>query len=320
MSHPGFELAGENRSIGRRTINCTGISGAVHVLLLLCLVFFLKSEPQEAGVTEITWMEPGGEAAAAELPVALTSLPPTPDVILENPLTRPIREKAEPETPVADIAPEPVAPSQIEDKIGERLALLQKDAGEKTAQIVSLAKPTPGARPIPAGVSDAFRPGSPTGLARSGTIGPTGSGTGPVSLVRSTRQITRAEIVPLPVPDVTREKAAPKDTETSTRRVLAGAQLSGPVADRPVIRYEVPVYPEWAKREAVEGSVTIYFIVIPNGNVKENVMVQKTAGFADFDENAVNALITWRFEPLKAGMTGEQWGTITFNYRLSDAN
>jgi len=320
MSIPGFELAGEARSIGRRTIHCTGISGAVHVLLFLCLIFFLKSEPRPEGVTEVTWMEPGGEAVRAELPAAATSLPPTTDVIVENPLTEPIREKAEPETPVADIAPDPITPSQVEDKIGERLALLQKDAGEKAAQIVSLARPTPGARPIPAGVSDTFRPGSPTGLARSGTIGPTGSGSGPVSLVRSTRQITRAEIVPLPVPDVTREKAAPKNTETSTRRVLAGAQLSGPVADRPVLHYVVPAYPEWAKREAVEGSVTIYFIVLPNGNVKENVMVQKTAGFEDFDENAVNALITWRFEPLDAGMTGEQWGTITFNYRLSDAN
>ena len=31
------------------------------------------------------------------------------------------------------------------------------------------------------------------------------------------------------------------------------------------------------------------------------------------------AIVTWKFEALKAGSTGEQWGTVTFNYRLSDA-
>ena len=319
MSVPGFELASEYRSIARRTRSCTGISGAIHVLLLLCLLFFLKTEPEEEGVTEITWMEPG-ESVAAELPVALTSLEPTKEIILENPLTEPTREKAQPATPVADLAPELVRADETEDKISDRLAALQKDAGEKAAAIVSLAAPRAGGRPIPAGVSDTFRPGNPAGLARSGTLGPAGSGHGPATLTRGTRRVTKAEMVPLPIPSAPHEKAAPRDTDSSARRVLAGAQLTGPVADRPVLHYEVPVYPEWAKKEAVEGSVSIYFIVLPDGRVKENIMVQKTAGFEDFDENAVKALITWRFEPLKTGMTGEQWGTITFNYRLSDAN
>ncbi|MGH7681232.1 MAG: energy transducer TonB, partial [Candidatus Eiseniibacteriota bacterium] len=67
------------------------------------------------------------------------------------------------------------------------------------------------------------------------------------------------------------------------------------------------------------GSVTLYFVVRPNGSVKENVLIQKTAGFGDFDENARVAIRTWRFEPLKNGRAGEQWGTITFHYRLRDA-
>ena len=282
-------------------------------------MFFLKTEPEEEGVTEITWMEPG-ESVAAELPMGITSLEPTQEIILENPLTEPTREEVRTATPVADLAPELVLSEETDDKISDRLAVLQKDAGEKSAAIVSLAAPRPGGRPIPAGVSDTFRPGNPAGLARSGTLGPPGSGHGPAALTRGTRRVVKAEMVPLPIPSAPHEKAAPREAETSARRVLAGAQLVGPVADRPVLHYEVPVYPEWAKQEAVEGSVTVYFIVIPDGRVKENVMVQKTSGFEDFDENAVKALITWRFEPLKTGMTGEQWGTITFNYRLSDAN
>ena len=99
--------------------------------------------------------------------------------------------------------------------------------------------------------------------------------------------------------------------------MLAGASLTGPVADRPLLAFNKPQYPEWAKQEAVEGSVSIYFVVLPDGHIKENVRVEKTSGFGDFDENAVKALLTWRFEPIKKGKTGEQWGTITFHYRLS---
>ena len=65
--------------------------------------------------------------------------------------------------------------------------------------------------------------------------------------------------------------------------------------------------------------MTLYFVVRPDGTVKENILVQKTAGFGDFDDNARAALRAWRFEPLKNGRTGEQWGTITFHFRLRSA-
>jgi TonB family protein len=91
------------------------------------------------------------------------------------------------------------------------------------------------------------------------------------------------------------------------------------VADRPIVSHTTPIYPDWAKREAVEGSVTLFFYVRPDGSIKENVLVQKTAGFEDFDQSAVTALRAWRFQALSAGRTGEQWGTITFHFRLRDA-
>ena len=94
--------------------------------------------------------------------------------------------------------------------------------------------------------------------------------------------------------------------------------MQGPVADRPLISYKTPIYPEWAKRQAVEASVTLYFVVLPDGRVKENVLIQKTSAYEDFDNNATSALLTWRFQPLKGGATGEQWGLITFRYKLSD--
>ena len=63
------------------------------------------------------------------------------------------------------------------------------------------------------------------------------------------------------------------------------------------------------------ASVRLYFIVLPGGEVKENVLIQKTGGYEDFDKNAIAALRAWRFEPLPG--SSEQWGEITFNYRLS---
>ncbi len=116
------------------------------------------------------------------------------------------------------------------------------------------------------------------------------------------------------------KRASSPPAKAIARQSLAGVSLAGPIADRPVLEAVRPEYPEWAKAEAVEGSVTLYFVVLPDGTVKPNVLVQKTAGFGDFDDNAVAALGAWRFAPLPAGRTGDQWGTITFHYRLSEAH
>jgi len=319
MRITGLELTNQFKDISRRTRSATGVSAAVHIVLLLFLVLVRESSPMAGGITEVTWLESDGSIPAM-LPVAETSIPPTPQAVIDTPTPERVEKKPSQALPVADVAPDTRLTQDIDDKIGDRLAVLQKTSAEKTAQIASLAQPTPGAPPRLAGVSTEFRPGSGTSLKR-GIPGPPSSGNSPIGLIRNERPLMKAAVIPTPVPDAPiARKAAPRETETTARRVLAGAQLTGPVADRPVLRYEVPVYPEWAKQEAVEGSVTIYFIVIPDGRVKENVMVQKTSGFEDFDENAVKAIVTWKFEPLKTGTTGEQWGTITFNYRLSDAN
>jgi TonB family protein len=99
---------------------------------------------------------------------------------------------------------------------------------------------------------------------------------------------------------------------------VAGAQLVGPVADRSLLSHVKPVYPEWAKKDGVEASVTLRFFVLSSGLVKENILVETTSGFRDFDVASVNALIQWQFEPLAGA--AEQWGRITFHFRLSDTH
>jgi TonB family protein len=161
--------------------------------------------------------------------------------------------------------------------------------------------------------TDARRPKPETLVRREGTT------SAPIQLSRSKPRVQKADVLVAPPVTDTRPTRAPAQTSDASRQ-LAGARMTGPVADRPIVSYTSPSYPEWAKSEGVEGSVMIYFVVLPDGSVKENVMVQRTSGFADFDQNAVDAILSWRFEALGAGKTGEQWGTILFHYRLRSVN
>ena len=139
----------------------------------------------------------------------------------------------------------------------------------------------------------------------------------PTALSRGTTPTTRT-VTPLATvkTEAPLKPAAAPDLDAAARRSLAGADLVGEVADRPIVSHVMPVYPEWAKDQAVEGTVTLRFFVLPDGRVKENIQVERTAGFADFDANAVAALSQWRFAPLTGGAAAEQWGSITFRYRL----
>ncbi len=101
-------------------------------------------------------------------------------------------------------------------------------------------------------------------------------------------------------------------------RNLGGATLSGLVADRGVLEHTMPTYPAWAMSQAVEATVTLSLRVRPDGLVNQNVQIQKTAGFEDFDRKAIEAIRQWRFESLTGHDAREQWGTITFRYRLND--
>lgn len=314
MTSPHLGLTREFAVITGRTRKCTALSVGIHLLLLLWFFVACRVPPEEEGLTEIVFIDPV-EPLPAALPTAVAKSDPAPTTRIERQSADPREAKFEREVPVADMAPEPQELKRVEDKVSEKLASLRTRVVEKTVDIAALSTPSPVGRPKLAGTSDAFQSPTRTELSRTEPMAPK-----PIALSRNNRRIVQAEIISVPVNTVPVDRARPKREESDARRVLAGAQLTGPVADRPILSYDVPDYPEWAKNEAIEGSVAIYFVVLPDGSVKENVMVEKTAGFADFDENAVRALLAWRFAPLEGGGTGEQWGTITFHYRLSDVD
>lgn len=305
-SHFRLELDG----IRSRTKRSVGTSVILHLALLIWLYMMPGISPEAEALVEINWVEP-----APKKPAAAKPQPVPKKVEIPTRSVKKVPEYFKRETKLADITPEPQVQELRRDRIERRLTSLQRQAITSRTQIATLAAPSVADAPTLAGVPvDNAVSGKPGALTREQTK------VGKPSVLRRTpvsaSKPALAQAKPPP------EEAAPtpaKPDESTAHRTLSGASLSGPVADRPLLSYSTPVYPKWAKRQGIEGAVTIYFVVLPDGQVKKNTVVEKTSGFEDFDSNAIEALLGWRFEPLGANQTGEQWGRITFHYRLSAA-
>jgi TonB family protein len=287
------------------------VSTGLHLLLLLFLVLGPHRTGEAPVLTEITLLEPGDIGAAAPAASAAAARQTRDGALAEAASDVQFRR----ETKLADRDPLPQSEAVSGDQIEARLASLQRR--ETIAASVPVASPMSGWGSVPATV-----PGNGNGGAAVIALARGGGGTGsaPLALTRGPGGASSAALTAATLAERhSAPPAAPAPAgEAVARRTLAGVSLAGPIADRAILSHPAPGYPEWAKRDAVEGSVTLYFIVRPDGTVKENVLVQKTAGFEDFDENARNALRSWRFAALPAGRAGEQWGTITFHFRLRD--
>jgi len=301
---PGAHVNEELDKIRRRTRETVLFAILLHLLLFLTMSVVKALTPEPVALTEITWLEPEVEAPVP-VPEAPRPVPVTPQ-LASQPTPEPVRFDRERERAEQSLEPQR---DVSRDLLQERLAALQQNqqptaspalvaASQLKTPAPSIADPqktTPRSANLNRG--EAPPPAAPLELRREPT--------------RS--QPTMAQVTPKP----SRPPDMPKIASAS-RRDMAGMTLVGPVADRRILTYKTPVYPDWAKRDAVEASVRLYFIVLPGGEVKENVLIQKTGGYEDFDRNAVAALRAWRFEPLPG--SGEQWGEITFNYRLSRGN
>jgi TonB family protein len=292
------------------------LSVTLHALLFLWIATHKAPGIEADPITEITLLTPGDLAAAAAAAAAAAPAPRAErepgiagrSVPKDVRFQRPSRD--------ADIALDPQQ-SGITDQLSARLAAITRAERPMASGTGTGVVPASLFGTGPATVSGTGTGGvAPAQLNRGGALG----GTGALPLARGGGTGAPASLAPAGISNAKNAASAPAQVGDATaRRTVAGASLAGPIADRPVLRTVVPDYPDWAKREAVEGSVTLYFVVRPDGGVKENVVIQKTAGFGDFDENARLAIRSWRFEPLRGGRTGEQWGTITFHFRLRDA-
>jgi len=288
-------------------------STVLHALLFLWLIFHPVTKEAFTPITEITLIEPGDLAPSAGSAAPAQAGNPTSGVTAKS-LNDMHFKRSQAK---AEMEPDPQSSWSFEDRLDARLAAMQEKAVQSTAGLAPSKSPGSVFGSSPVAMAGGMGLGTPIAMTRGG-----GGGGPPLPLVRGGGGSGSAPALATigegghggdsPAP-------ARSSTESTARRTVAGASITGPIADRPILSYQVPVYPEWAKHDAVEGSVTLYFVVRPDGGVKENILVQRTAGFEDFDENARVALRAWRFKSLAPGQTGEQWGTITFRYRLRDA-
>lgn len=305
-SHFSLELSG----IRSRTKKSAGASVILHVALFLWLYMMPGISPEAEALVEINWVEPvpTQPAARESRPLVEKSVVPTRSV-------KKVPEYFKREPKPAEVSPEPQVRELRRDKIERRLTSLQRQAVSTRTPIANLAAPNVVENPTLAGIPvEDVAPNTPGKLARGQTkVGK------PDILRRTTVSASRPALAQAKPPQEHVTPAPAKPEESTASRTLSGASLSGPVADRPLLSYSTPAYPKWAKQQGIEGASTIYFIVLPDGRVKKNTVIEKTSGFQDFDRNAIEALLGWRFEPLGSGQTGEQWGRITFHYRLSDA-
>ena len=300
----------------RRTRWTMTTSVVLHVLLFLWIMTVKTVAIETPPITEIMMIEPGdlaGAPASSPAPAPQAKSDPQPG-LAPRAVERDERfVRAESK---AEVALTPLSSTSIADQMSARLSKMTQEERPAIPGTASTSIPSSvfgkGPATIPGGGGGGS---SPVALNRGGALG----GAGALPLNRGAGR-GAGGAAPATLPAVKTTAAAPAQVGDATaRRTVAGASVAGPIADRPVLQTIVPEYPEWAKREAVEGSVTLYFVVRSDGTVKENVVITKTAGFGDFDENARTAIRGWLFEPLRGGRTGEQWGTITFRFRLRDA-
>lgn len=314
-----FSLKAELSAIRRRTRGGVGASLMLHALLLLLLKVTVTDPAPAEGLVEITWIEtPAPAPAAAPLIASARDARPN-STSVEKPAKhapQPAQQRFVREMPRGETEPKPQQEKTSQDAVRERLAALTAGAAETRTRIAALLTRTDAGRAAlvaapdvpdasPAGQSlvrgDSKRPApDPAQLVRAAAI--------PTSPTSALMRLADEPVARAPAPTTSAAAFPP-------REILAGVSLAGPVADRALTNWRLPTYPEWAKREAIEGSVRLRFFVLPDGGVKEDVMIEKTSGYEDFDRNATLALLDWRFEAVP-GATGEQWGSITLDYRL----
>jgi len=95
-------------------------------------------------------------------------------------------------------------------------------------------------------------------------------------------------------------------------------EIVGSLSQRAVLRKVIPSYPEWAEKEGIEAGVSVYFVVLSDGKVKDNIYVVKTSGYPAIDKLVMEALRYWQFSSLKGDQYGkEEWGVLTFYFSLA---
>lgn len=199
------------------------------------------------------------------------------------------------------VAPPPVAPS-ISMERAPREKAADVGAMPKISNIAQARQPSE--RLVERTAPAAYKaPSLPIGYQQRGASN--------VSLDQP-REVVRAQPKPAMEAVVKKETKteAPAKIEISKEKV----KITGPLQHRKVLRSYVPDYPDWARARNIEADVAIRFNVSPAGDVRDNMVLDRSSGYTELDNLAKQALKNWKFSPL-AGQD-DQWGVITFRFLL----
>jgi len=95
-------------------------------------------------------------------------------------------------------------------------------------------------------------------------------------------------------------------------------EIRGPLSRRKILYRNIPSYPEWAEKEGIEAGVSVHFVVLSDGKVKDNIYVVRTSGYPFIDKLVMEALKNWEFASLEGDLYGkEEWGLMTFYFSLN---
>ncbi|MBI2118761.1 MAG: TonB family protein [Elusimicrobia bacterium] len=117
--------------------------------------------------------------------------------------------------------------------------------------------------------------------------------------------------VPAKLESTVIEKKEIKKLEISKEKV----KITGPLSSRKIIKSVLPEYPNWAKSKNIEADVAVRFTVSKEGDVRKNMVIERTSGYPELDRLVLEALKNWKFSSLDKTRE-DQWGTITFRFRL----
>ncbi len=126
------------------------------------------------------------------------------------------------------------------------------------------------------------------------------------------REVVRSQAKPVIEAQAVKPKAQDSGPLTISKEKV---KITGPLSSRKVIKSFVPEYPAWARAQNIEADVAIRFNVSSSGDVSGNPVIERTSGYTELDRGALEALKRWKFSPL-AGADQDQWGVITFRFRL----
>jgi TonB family protein len=109
------------------------------------------------------------------------------------------------------------------------------------------------------------------------------------------------------------DKMIPDATKAGKPGMNQSFEIEGKAAERKILQKVLPAYPQGYNRE---GTIRIRFTILANGWVGEMIPVQKTD--AVLEQNAMDALAKWRFNPLPQSAPQQTVeGIITFRYKLN---